>query len=600
MQNLFSRLSLSAKLASIVIAINICSLSVFAFHGWNAETSAAVARAATTWSHNAEQLAEVSAGGVKWGKADVIRDGYKLYRDDASLNLLQFVALNTAGQQVDTWAQDGTKGLPAGEQLAALTKLSDGKIYLDMTNASKGFVTIVTALPKSKSGADVGFLVTSWSTSAIYTAALKTALSNVAFQGVFVVIVILALLFALRRMITVPLNTIGNTINALQQGDYGSEIPYIDKQDLIGTVARALDAFRRQMIASGERDEAAREQQRMIDDERMKTARTMSESSREQIEVINKLAQALEALAGGDFSGNLGDLGADFAKVSGDFNRMVVSVAATLRDISETASQVEASSSNLAASSDQLSKRTEQQAASLEETAAALDEITSTVQNSSQKASEAGEQVLEAKSSAHLSATIVTQAIGAMDRIQASSSRIGQIIGVVDEIAFQTNLLALNAGVEAARAGEAGRGFAVVAQEVRELAQRSASAAKEIKDLVSVSGREVESGVKLVNDTGDSLRKIEGQINEISDTIQMIVQSYREQSSGLKEINTAINHMDQTTQQNAAMVEETNAACMELLALGTTLKEAVGRFTLAANAGNRTPVNSTRMMRAAG
>jgi methyl-accepting chemotaxis protein len=585
MQRIFSRLSLTGKLASIVVAINVFSLAAFAFHGWSNETISAVTQASVNWSHTAEQFAEVSAGGVKWGKADVIRDGYKLYRDDPALNLVQFSALNLSGQPVDSWTRDGTSGLPAGEQLAALVKASAGKTMLDMTNASSGFVTVVAPLPKSKSGADVGFVITSWSTTTIYDAALKSALATLAFEGVFVVISVVALLFALRRMVTVPLNTIGESIKVLQQGDYRTPVPFTAKQDLIGTVARALDTFRKQMIVAGETDENARAQQRLLDEERAASARAMADSAQEQYAVMSKLAHALEELAAGDFSGRLGDLGADFAKVSGDFNRMVVSVAATLQDISETASQVEAGSSNLASSADQLSKRTEQQAASLEETAAALDEITSTVQTSSQKASEAGEQVMEAKTSAHMSATIVKQAIGAMDRIQDSSSRIGQIIGVVDEIAFQTNLLALNAGVEAARAGDAGKGFAVVAQEVRALAQRSAAAAKEIKDLVSISGKEVESGVRLVNETGDSLLKIENQINDISDTIQMMVQSYREQSSGLREINTAINHMDQTTQQNAAMVEETNAACMELLSLSTTLKEAVGRFTLSTGTG---------------
>lgn len=581
MQGMFSRLSLTAKLASIIVAINIFSLAAFAFYGWRNETGSAVASAAANWSHNAEQFAETAAGGVKWGKADAVRDAYKLYREDASLHLVQFVALNTAGQAIDTWSRDGESGLPAPDAMAALVKASEGKTLVDLDNASHGYVTVVAPLPKSKSGAEIGFVVTSWSTREIYATALKSALTTVAFQGAFVVLAVAALLFALRRLVTMPLNRIGQGIETLQSGDYSREMPCLKQSDQIGAVARALDSFRLQMIAAGERDRDARAQQDRLNEERAESARRVSEAADVQLTAMSRLAQALEGLAAGDFSAELRDLGPDFAKVTSDFNRMVVSVAATLKDISDTAQQVEAGSSNLAASADQLSRRTEQQAASLEETAAALDEITSTVQISSQKATEAGRQVLEAKNSAHASATIVQQAIGAMDRIQDSSSRIGQIIGVVDEIAFQTNLLALNAGVEAARAGEAGKGFAVVAQEVRELAQRSATAAKEIQALVSVSGKEVESGVKLVNETGNSLLGIENQINGISDTIQSIVQSYREQSSGLTEINTAINHMDQTTQQNAAMVEETNAACMELLGLSTTLKDAVGRFKLA-------------------
>jgi methyl-accepting chemotaxis protein len=288
MQRIFSRLSLTGKLASIVVAINVFSLAAFAFHGWSNETTSAVTRASANWSHTAEQFAEVSAGGVKWGKADVIRDGYKLYRDDPALNLVQFSALNLSGQPVDSWTRDGTSGLPAGEQLAALVKASAGKTMLDMTNASSGFVTVVAPLPKSKSGADVGFVITSWSTTAIYDAALKSALATLAFEGVFVVISVAALLFALRRMVTVPLNTIGESIKVLQQGDYRTPVPFTAKQDLIGTVARALDTFRKQMIVAGESGENARAQQRLLDEERAASARAMADSAQEQYAVMEQ------------------------------------------------------------------------------------------------------------------------------------------------------------------------------------------------------------------------------------------------------------------------------------------------------------------------
>ena len=259
---------------------------------------------------------------------------------------------------------------------------------------------------------------------------------------------------------------------------------------------------------------------------------------------------------------------------------MVDAVSATLADVKTTAQSVDSGSVELANSADTLASRTEQTAASLEETAAALHQMTSTVKESSARAEEAGTIVLKAKGDAASSAEVVRDAIGAMDRIQQSSSKISQIINVIDEIAFQTNLLALNAGVEAARAGEAGQGFAVVAHEVRELAQRSANAAKEISQLIDESGREVNSGVELVNQTGESLLSIETQVNEITDRIETIISGYREQSTGLDEINTAVVSMDQATQQNAAMVEETNAACQELRAQGATLNRIIARFRI--------------------
>jgi methyl-accepting chemotaxis protein len=174
-----------------------------------------------------------------------------------------------------------------------------------------------------------------------------------------------------------------------------------------------------------------------------------------------------------------------------------------------------------------------------------------------------------------------------MQRIEQSSSQISNIIGVIDEIAFQTNLLALNAGVEAARAGDAGKGFAVVAQEVRELAQRSAKAAKEIKDLIRNSTTEVESGVKLVRETGEALKTIERYVVTINQHMDAIATSSREQSLGLAEVNTAVNQMDQVTQRNAAMVEETNAASATLAGESRKLHELISQFKLAGRGDGR-------------
>jgi methyl-accepting chemotaxis protein len=190
---------------------------------------------------------------------------------------------------------------------------------------------------------------------------------------------------------------------------------------------------------------------------------------------------------------------------------------------------------------------------------------------------------------------VVSNAVDAMSKIQHSSNEISNIIGVIDEIAFQTNLLALNAGVEAARAGDAGKGFAVVAQEVRELAQRSAKAAKEIKDLIKTSTGEVQSGVQLVSQTGEALKTIEAFIVTMNQHMDSIATSAKEQAIGLAEVNTAVNQMDQVTQQNAAMVEEANAAGATLATESAKLKDLVGQFQLGRNTvANETPSTPTR------
>jgi methyl-accepting chemotaxis protein len=235
------------------------------------------------------------------------------------------------------------------------------------------------------------------------------------------------------------------------------------------------------------------------------------------------------------------------------------------------------------ASSD-LARRTEQQAASIEETAAALEEITSNVAATSRRTTDARAVAQDARVRAERSSGVVANAVSAMQKIEASSRQINQIIGVIDEIAFQTNLLALNAGVEAARAGEAGKGFAVVAQEVRELAQRSANAAREIKQLISNSSTAVNEGVKLVNDTGDGLTEIDQLVRAINEHMDAIATAANEQASGLAQVNQAVNHMDQATQQNAAMVEEMNAAGAGLASGSSHLRGLLTRFNIGTSA----------------
>jgi methyl-accepting chemotaxis protein len=230
-----------------------------------------------------------------------------------------------------------------------------------------------------------------------------------------------------------------------------------------------------------------------------------------------------------------------------------------------------------------MSRRTEQQAASLEETAAALDQITATMRKSADGAGEAAAVMVKAGEEASASKLVVRDAVNAMKEIETSSNQISKIIGVIDEIAFQTNLLALNAGVEAARAGDAGKGFAVVASEVRALAQRSAQAAKEIKALISASSTQVQMGVSLVDRTGQSLGRLLDLVHEINDRVAAISASAQEQATGLREVNSAVNQMDQVTQQNAAMVEQSTATSHTLAQESDALARLVQRFTLRDN-----------------
>ncbi|MDF0696409.1 methyl-accepting chemotaxis protein [Rhizobium sp. MC63] len=305
---------------------------------------------------------------------------------------------------------------------------------------------------------------------------------------------------------------------------------------------------------------------------------------------VSEVQRVIAALAHGDLTDEMrGAFQGSFGELKRDVNATMDGLRTVMAEVRAAIDAINSGTGELSNASGDLSKRTEQQAAALEETAASLEEITSAVKSSTYRAAEASHMVDEARRSTDQSSAVVTDAVAAMGRIERASGEISQIINVIDEIAFQTNLLALNAGVEAARAGEAGKGFAVVAQEVRELAQRSARAAKDIKDLITRSGSEVQTGVRLVTATGEALNLIQGQVSKINEHVQSIATAAREQTTGLSEVNTAINQMDQVTQQNAAMVEEATASTNRLADEVVSLSRLISRFKV--QAGGRPAIS---------
>ncbi|SKA13958.1 methyl-accepting chemotaxis protein [Consotaella salsifontis] len=319
-----------------------------------------------------------------------------------------------------------------------------------------------------------------------------------------------------------------------------------------------------------------------------------------RVNAVNELATALQQLAEGDLLQRLEHAFIPALEpLRHNLNRSLEQLQDTVRAMAGSASSIEVSSSQVRTAADDLSHRTEQQAAALEQTSGALSEMNKTVTTSARKADEAGQLVTLTRANAERSGGIVNRAVEAMGHIEKSSAEITKIIGVIDEIAFQTNLLALNAGVEAARAGEAGKGFAVVAQEVRALAQRSAEAAREIKDLISKSADQVGRGVQLVNDTGRALEEIVSEVAEINGHVVAIVDASRSQATGLNEINTAIDMLNQATQQNAAMVEETTAASSELAAEAVNMNQMVAKFQIGSE-GSPVHALTARVSRAFG
>ncbi len=398
-----------------------------------------------------------------------------------------------------------------------------------------------------------------------------------------------------------PIAAMTGVMRRMATHDFAVDIPGTGRGDELGAMAEAVEIFRENGLERTRLEAAAKTFQGQLEARLEEVECVAQAAGIDQLAVVKNMKLGLMKLAEGDLVFRLADwFPVEYKGLRMDFNQSIESLRTTMLSIAGNAREIHAGSVEITQASDDLARRTEQQAATLEQTAAALDEITTTVRKTAAGAVNAAAIVAATASDADRSREIVEETIQAMTEIDRSGTQIGNIVGVIDEIAFQTNLLALNAGIEAARAGDAGRGFAVVATEVRALAMRSATAAKEIKILISGSAEQVAAGVRLVGETGSALGRTVEQVTRLNALVDEISASAREQATALGEVNKAVNQMDQVTQQNAAMVEQATAASHGLAHQAEDLAALVARFRtsedtpsgIMASAGSHVPASA--------
>ncbi|MEC8016162.1 MAG: methyl-accepting chemotaxis protein [Pseudomonadota bacterium] len=559
-----NRLSVFAK-CSLLIAVSTLVVTVFLTWENQKILGEAVDSGVNTLAEGVTAtVAARSGGAIRFGDAERLETDLNSLIEMSNGRAVHGLAINSKGKTV------ASTGTGTESEITELTAVAQKAMESGQMEISEnGYFVAAPAAAGAAGTVIVGAVGMSWSPDvALAEVAPGQIRAFVLAAGAFIVMLTLSV-FALRSMMSRPLSDVGQAINHLAEGDYDHPTGYQNRGDEIGQIARQTEALKTQLAAA-----------RAVEAERQLAQEV-------QKKVVERLNQGLAQLADGDLSRTIDEaFSEDYESLRQNFNNTVEKMVGIIDAVIESTDRIRASSEEISQSSGDLSSRTESQAATLEETAAAMEELTVSVRSAADGAREVEGIVSEAKDTAINSGEVVTRAVDAMSKIEKSSEKISQIISVIDDISFQTNLLALNAGVEAARAGEAGRGFAVVASEVRALAQRSSDAAQEIKQLITESTSHVGDGVDLVGRAGQELQQIIERVATISGHVSGIATGAQEQSTTLAEINTGVTQLDQVTQHNAAMVEESTAASQILRNDANELAQQVSVFRTRKSAGN--------------
>ena len=561
-------------------------------------------------------LTEQFAGSVRFAKMEAVEESFAQYAADADFGLSAAGAVDTLGNPILEFGEDAAL---VGEAVAVAQRAVEAEELISVRSGSHHIAAYPAYFGKDLELA--GAVVMSWDLSIHSAAIIGQQVTNGLVALAIAALATGALALFLMRHVTVPMRRLTSTSSALAQGELDIAVDGTKRRDELGDMARAVEIFRansariremtdeeaQRIVADRATHQAMMQQLQTAFGEVVDAAVAGDFSRRVDAEFpdseLNSLARSVNALVEtvergltetAEVMGSLaetnltrrmeGDYAGSFARLKADTNRVADNLTAVVTRLRGTSIDLRTATGEILSGANDLSERTTKQAATIEETSAAMEQLAGTVLENAKRATVASENAGNVMHAAEDGGQVMHQATDAMERITTSSSKISNIIGMIDDIAFQTNLLALNASVEAARAGEAGKGFAVVAIEVRRLAQSAAQASSEVKVLIEQSSGEVGSGSKLVAQAAEKLTAMLDGARRNSALLEDIARESREQASSIEEVNVAIRQMDEMTQHNAALVEETNAAIEQTESQAAELDEIVATFTLAGSA----------------
>ena len=553
---------------------------------------------------------------------EIIDSVTRVTKQDASIYVLDAATQVLQGKTTSISAPDGTRvaDLVLDASSPAFEAVIAGEPFIGQLPIN-GVNYFAALQPIEKMSGEVMGAIFVGTTMADVEASANGVLGLILMVGGAVTVGLGLLGLLLSRLITKPIPKLAGSMEAIAEGNYDTEVPYTEQGNEVGAMARAVEVFRANGLRVSQMTEA--EAARIIADQenRQKMMSELQSAFGEVVDAavagdftrqvavefpdpelnalagsvnnlvstfnrgVTEIGHVLGAMANTDLTERMqGDYEGAFATLKSDINAVADKLTEVVGQLRHTSGSLKTATGEILSGANDLSERTTKQAATIEETSAAMEQLASTVLKNAERAKDASINAAQVTRTAEEGGQVMDAATAAMERITQSSAKISNIIGMIDDIAFQTNLLALNASVEAARAGDAGKGFAVVAVEVRRLAQSAAQASSEVKVLIEQSAGEVNSGSKLVGDAAGKLKAMLDAARGNNGLLESIANESREQASAIDEVTTAVRTMDEMTQHNAALVEQTNAAIEQTEAQASELDRIVDVFRISQEA----------------